>query len=452
MLATGGNPMNLRPLIVLFVCVPLWAAVPEYDEIRAARPDGRSVAVQDLTLVRDAHTFRFHEGVFHLLAPARGETFGAVFFGRGTYALDAATGSERRHLELLTGEPDGGPLEDTFAQLVLFFTDRTADEILTSRELVTGTPDPEAVAFYEEHLREQHRRIQVNLHLRVLIDLLNRPGREDGVFIAVLDGQELEPALALVDPLGISLFGAKFGYFSGEEVALYVYEGQEEGFWYLSAPRSEARDGRGRAARMLADAEHYTIDSTLQGGEISGATTIRFRPLVDGLRVLPLHLLPKLRIGAAAMTGGPELGVVQEEVELGRLARLFRDEVGDADAAVVFPEALTKGEAVEVRVEYAGSEVVRSVGGSWSVGARESWYPNLGGFSDLATYERRPRIGSTERTASPRGRPTCQCGSPASTTATSAGPPGKTTSAARASRSTPSGRGARRRTTRWPTR
>ena len=143
--------------------------------------------------------------------------------------------------------------------------------------------------------------------------------------------------------------------------------------------------GRGKAVRPLADAEHYAIDTTLDGHELLGSTTITLTPLVDGIRVLPIHIFRKLNIHSAVLEHDLpiELGVIREDLDQG----WFADESGDTDAAIVFPEPLVRGSTVRVRIGYEGRDVVQGRSGSYSVRARESWYPNLGTFSDVATYE-----------------------------------------------------------------
>ena len=74
------------------VAAPVSAqTVSEYDAVRAARPAGRTIPVNGLTLVRDAYRIDLRSGVLHLLAPIDGETFGAVFLGEGEYRLEPAT-------------------------------------------------------------------------------------------------------------------------------------------------------------------------------------------------------------------------------------------------------------------------------------------------------------------------------------------------------------------------
>ncbi|MCH7746706.1 MAG: hypothetical protein IH939_01280 [Acidobacteria bacterium] len=182
--------------------------VPEYDAVRAARPDGRTIPVNGLTLVRDAYRIDLRSGVLHLLAPFDGETFGAVFLGEGEYRLEPATDAERRHLRLVTGDERLETLTDRFDRLLLLFTDQTGEEMLAHAPVVAGAPDARATEVYEDYLELQRERIQINLHLRIVSDLLNRPDRSDGVFLASVDGDQYAPAVIVIDPLGQPLSDA----------------------------------------------------------------------------------------------------------------------------------------------------------------------------------------------------------------------------------------------------
>jgi hypothetical protein len=60
----------------------------------------------------------------------------------------------------------------------------------------------------------------------------------------------------------------------------------------------------------------------------------------------------------------------------------------DASFFVVMPEPMAKDSAHELLIEYAGDKVVhKEGGGNFSVGARESWYPNVNTFRDHARYD-----------------------------------------------------------------
>jgi hypothetical protein len=145
--------------------------------------------------------------------------------------------------------------------------------------------------------------------------------------------------------------------------------------------------------RRPVDAMHYAIDTTMSSNlEIRGTTTVRLLALTAGVRVVPVQILPKMRLRRVTFAAGSadavEVGLVQEEVELGRFARLFREEVADADAAVVLPGPMKAGQPCVLVLEYDGRDVLHGVGPeSYSVRARESWYPNLGTFADTAAYE-----------------------------------------------------------------
>ena len=69
------------------------------------------------------------------------------------------------------------------------------------------------------------------------------------------------------------------------------------------------------------------------------------------------------------------------------------EEKEDASAAVVFPEPLAKGATVRLKLSYKGDKVLRDGGDkNYYVGARESWYPNIGVFADPALFDLTYRV------------------------------------------------------------
>ncbi|MES1211369.1 MAG: hypothetical protein ABUL63_03440, partial [Acidobacteriota bacterium] len=153
---------------------PLQAATdPAYAALRGARPDGRTIPVQNLVLERDAFRFQLESGALHLLAPVEGRTIGAVFVGQGSYRLTPATPYELRQLALSSGGGDTFEvLDDTFEDLLLLFTDGTLAELEHHAAVQTGAPDPRAVSLLEEWLKRQRKDFRTNFHLRILEDLL----------------------------------------------------------------------------------------------------------------------------------------------------------------------------------------------------------------------------------------------------------------------------------------
>jgi len=383
---------TLRPLCgvlllsILAAARPLRAADPTYAALRAARPDGRTIPASGLELKRDAFKLHFDEGTFHLLAPIGERTVGAVFIGHGSYTLEPASETERRHLALLNGNDRLEILTDTFDRLVLFFYDDTAEELQLAAPAKAGAPAREASAAFDDALARLRKTWKLNLQARLLQELLNTPNTRSGVFLALVDGKSLPPALLVVDPQGID--ATRLEPFSGgEEVALAVQDTTRGGLWYASHRLGEVRTHRFAPAPVLVDALHYSIDVTVKkDSDLAGSTTIRLKTLVPGLRVLPLYLLPKLRIKGVEMASdaaGPwaPAGFVQE------------DEDEDGDASLVLPEPLAKGAEVSLRVTYAGTDVLTNAGdGNFVVGARESWYPNVSLFGDPATFDLKFRV------------------------------------------------------------
>ena len=168
-------------LLVLLVASTASAQDATYRDLRASRPDGRTIPVKRLILERDAYRLTLESGAVHLLAPLGRDTFGAVFIGQGGYILNPATPAERRHLQLVADAKE--VLSDRFSKLILLFTDKTAAEVLAHAPVASGAPDPAAVRAYEDYLNRQRDDVLPNLHLRVLADLLNRLRASQGVAV-----------------------------------------------------------------------------------------------------------------------------------------------------------------------------------------------------------------------------------------------------------------------------
>jgi hypothetical protein len=406
------------------------ATDPTYAALRAARPDGRVAAVHGLVLDRDVFHFELESGVVHFLQPVAGRTIGAVFLGRGTLRLSPATAAERRQLALELGEgKDFEILSDSFDELVLLFGDDTAQEIALAAPIEKHAPDPRARQVYERWLERQRRDFKLNLQLRLLRDLLNVPAPAAaapgsapspgpagaapapapgaagaGVFLALLAGKKLPPALVALDPDGAGSLVRGPLRLGHEPALLWVEDPHRGGAWYLSDRRAALQSRAALPHAPVAPparALHYWVATTVpRDTDLAGVTTIRIAVAAPDLRVLPIQLMPRLRIDEAVYGPAPRVpGAARAsepgsepppEPESSRAAAVIQEDAKEdgADAAVVFPEAPAQGSEVLLRIAYHGDAVLEDAGDkNYVVTARTSWYPNLGVFEEPAPFD-----------------------------------------------------------------
>jgi hypothetical protein len=358
-------------------------ADPTYTALRAARPAGPAVAVRNLRLERDVFRFEFERGSFQFLEPVAGRVTGAVFVGEGSWQLTPATERARRYLAMLRGDPKLEVLTDRFESLVLLFTDGTEAEI--HKPGSDAPADARAASVWDSFRNRQRKDLETNLQVRLLTDVLGEVEPVSGVFIALLDGKKLPPAAIVADPSGLRWI-SDMSLPGDANSLLYVIHEREGGSWYLE----RRRNAETPPATPPTRATHYAIETTIRKNErLQGETTITLEALRDGVRVLPLALLGQLRIREAELSAG----AATDSAPWKAVAVIQEDKDEDADAAVVLPAPLSRGETIRLRLVYEGSQVLYDGGdGNFAVGARTSWYPNLGVFEDPATYELTFRI------------------------------------------------------------
>ncbi len=376
------RPQRIFAFLLLFAALPAVAVTdPTYTAMRDDRPDGRSLKVQNFTFDRDVYHFTLN-GSLNLLAPVNGVTPGAVFVGQGEYTLTPAIPDERHQLAMSTGDDKLTVLADKFETAVLFDTPLIDAAIASAGAPAAGSPDAEATKAFDDFLKRERKDFTTNLHIRLLQELIDP--LPDPLFLGFIRGRKYPPAILAVDPRGadaLHLFDIGDG---GERTLFLANDNTKGGLWYLAHLASEYQSGAAKVALPIADAQRYVIDTTVaSNAEISGSTVMAFTCISPG-RVLPLALDHKLRIddvqfspagGQPAWTAVP---FIQEKAE------------EDADAAVVFPAALNAGSKYLLKTTYhgVGREVLRESGdGNFTVGARDSWYPNVGSFSDTADFE-----------------------------------------------------------------
>jgi hypothetical protein len=338
-----------------------------YHQLRTLLPGGASIVADNLVLKRDAGTFTFTRGEFALFGEVNGRVTGAVFGGVGHFHLTPPTPAERRSMQILTKKPE---FDEDFTQVVLRFTDGTADELRkaagTSQSAHSDSTLTQAAqefhTFQREHLFE-------NIDLRLLEDVLSpAPG---GFFLAAIKGISNAHILFEIDPHGAQIV-------SPEEVRLSIYN--QWGWSFPSAFHLASEYAAGAASERHENqtfrVDNDELDTTIEkSGFLSGQATIHLRALVDGVAVVPLDLFPTLRASQATGEHGEVLDFVQE------------DKKEDSDFGLILATPLKKGETTAVKISYGGRDAVRFVGNdNYDPVARENWFPN--GGTSFGSYTR----------------------------------------------------------------
>lgn len=353
-----------------------------YTALRAARPDGRTIALNGFVFERDVLRFTLN-GKLHLLSPVEGKTSGAVFIGNGSYELKPASETERRQLAIHANDDELTAIADQFDSAVFLGTALVAAAEKASAP-VAGTPDPKASDRWNDYVKRQKKDLHTNIQVRLLQELYDDASLEP-FFLGWIDGKKYPPAVLIVDPRGAETVRLAGRDLAGEQTMMTVIHDSKGGIWYSSRYATEVEAGVGKIVLPPGDATHYNIDATIRGSELNATTTITFLSTGRG-RVLPIDLTGRLEISEAAYAtaDAPEkwtpVAFIQENYK------------EDPDAAVVFPAPLEPNKNYLLKVTYGGREVLENAGdGNFTITRRMNWYPNIGGFNDLATYELRFR-------------------------------------------------------------
>jgi len=343
---------------------------PNYRAIRDDAP-WESRRVDNVQLQRDVAAITLKTGQITFLSPIQGRVVMAVFSGEGQLQLKPDSPIERNYLLKLTGQSE---VQETFDSAAFVFTDKTYEEI--QRQSETMPLAAASTGILRDFRRRMRREAESrsNLDAEILAELYTPAS--SGSFRAFVHGKRDADLRFLMVPSGAIPYLP-----ASEEVALVDADSgaDREGVWYLAHFEDEVKRGvaSSNEDHRAAVAKHYQIETTISNSaQLSAKATIQFASNVDGLRAVPLGLLPALRVAKVTDGSDRELAFIQEPAK------------EDAAFYVLLPEPLPRGQTYELRVEYQGTKVVTGEGrGNFSVGAREEWYPSLNSFQDRATYD-----------------------------------------------------------------
>ncbi len=340
---------------------------------------GAYATVNNLVLKKDAAIFTLRSGEIYFLEEAQGKRTGAVFLGDGELSIDPPIEAEKRSLKYFTGKPT---VNEPFAKLVMFFTDKTFEEVKKSKNVRMSTNGPQAGKAQDEFRAKETLlktpKFRYNMSTRILMDAYG-PER-DGFFWAFVKGKKYDQLLFKFDPLGIAEVAP-------EQVSLTNYDSNNYGFWLAFHSEDEYKNNTASSNtdRRVFDLAHHNIDVTLRGVKIIATDEATMKVLTKGQRVLPFSLYRHLRMKRILDENGEEISFIQE------------DKNKDSDLAVILPERYDVGKPFKLIFEYEGVNTMDNVGtGTFNLreAARASWYPNNGTSTvtfDAATFELRFR-------------------------------------------------------------
>src|SRR3984957_13826870 len=356
-----------------------------YQQLRGLLPGGEVITVKDFELKRDAATFTFSSGSFAFYGQVNGKVTGAVFKGQGHLHITPPSAEERHNLSILNHTEE---FDEDFDQVVLRFTDSTADElhrasigagqadndlIRAGQELQTFLRHHSEGAGMEDGVTLYYDKFNGNLDLRLLEDVLSpSPG---GYFMAAIHGHKNSRLFFILDPHGVDPVAP-------EEVVLVNWSGVEDAATYPLAFHRTAEYADGIPSGNEHNAAYKILNETLdvgieKSGFLTDQATVETRAQQDGVAVIPMDLYPTLRVSQVDSAGGSPLDWVQEKTE------------DDPEFGVLLAAPLNKGDTTTIKIAYGGKDVVLSKGsGNYYPIAREDWYPNSSqGLGDYATYD-----------------------------------------------------------------
>jgi hypothetical protein len=375
-----------RPEFLRFACafalIPgLFAADPNYAALRNDTVAG-SYHVSNLVLKRDAGTFTFQTGAFSFGHSILGKRVFAVFSGDASFHLAPLSAMDGDYLRIRTGNRE---FDETFHSAVFCFTDGTDDEVMKAAQAADDSPARAAGLFHDfrnlvrDHDEAPHSQVQAlfwgedadNIDAELLRELYT-PGHAS--FSAYIHGQKNPDLRFIVNPEG-----AIPQLRSPEEVALINGDqNADAGLLYMGHLLTEWQKHTASSLEnhRWVQAESYKIDTTIASHDhVTAAAVLRMKVLTEGTRVVKFGLLPNLRVDSVKYAGN-DIPFIQESRKQ------------DGSFYLIFPEPMKAGTDAEITIAYNGNEVIhKEGGGTYAVGARESWYPSLNSFTDRALYD-----------------------------------------------------------------
>ena len=347
---------------------------------------GSTFRCENFTLPMDVGTFELKSGTITLLGMVSKFETGAIFVGQGHFSLKPYATLDTREMVRRAGSPTA---EEDFTEVVFRFSPDQFSQFAPALGSRADTPTEAASAFQHWKDRVRHRHEVPEGLTQAFLESETIDNVDADVLSAIYNPQHPRFFTAFMSGTrhkDLRFFlrtrvGAIPQVDSPEEVALVNCDGSgmDDGIWYLQHLKSEilAHTASSQEDRRLFATRQYNIETVIgKNNHLFARAKIMFEPLVPGERVMKFGLLPTLRVTRVSGEKGQDLHFIQES----------RKEDGSFYA--ILDEAASVGHGHSITVEYGGDKVLYDAGGgSYYIGARESWYPNLNGFGEKARYD-----------------------------------------------------------------
>ncbi len=360
---------------------PLWGATAT-DLARALRENSfdrqECYRVRDLTLIREDIRIYLNDGHLIFSKPVAGRRIAAVFTtdvdsGDGEAILLPPDRAERRSLAKFTGSPN---LDEHFRAAVFLFTGSEYDALVSQ---FPGNPAnrkaPEIGAALDEEWTPVLHTLAESYQTRLVLDLLDGPARQSGLFVAMLTSPKFGNFDLLYDPD------------SSDQITAGQVASRNNTLTFDYWANFPCRSARGRKVSPWADFQlsDYRIEATVNPDlSLDAVTRVKAAPTVEGEPAVWFDLADAMTISGATVDGRP--------AEVLQRASAGGDPMRDGNAffVVVPPEPLHTGRTYEFEVHYSG-KIIRDAGDRvYYVGARGNWYPSHG--LQWANYDLRFRV------------------------------------------------------------
>lgn len=344
-----------------------------YEQLRTVGIDkARVYRIRDAVLDRGSLHVILQDGEIGFTSDIYGRVTGAFFAGDGEVLLRPPNKAERASLALYTGM---AILEEQFGSGYFRFNDDTFEQLQPSLR-----PIEEADGFLSLY-GGMAQRLAESDALRLLLDFSqllpsNGAASDNGKDFS-LSGRLLHARLQ-----GRKLGSLDLYYDTSVPDSIWMAQLKTvEGITYIDtltsfSPRNAAQKSAPPSSSRRDD---VTVDSYRVAVGIRPPTQLdadaqlAIDVLHGGQRALLFELSRFLNVHSVELNGQPLEYIHNPAVEGSQLARRGNDLI-----AVVFPKTLQTGQKLSLRFKYGGEVISEAGAGLLYVGARGTWYPNIG--------------------------------------------------------------------------